>query len=156
MRAVVQRVNKASVSVKSKVVGEIAEGLFILVGFKKGDTKKEVDIFAGKLLKLRVMADPPAMRGRKALRAGKNGKMNLSVIDSKSQILVVSQFTLYANTKDGNRPSFSEAEATEKANELYEHFVNKLKESGLITETGIFGEYMKIDATLDGPVTIVL
>ena len=126
-----------------RIVGEIAEGLFILVGFKKGDTTQEVDTLASKLLKLRVMAD-------------EGGKMNLSVIDSKSQILAVSQFTLYANTKDGNRPSFIEAEEPEKANELYEYFVNKLNESGLIIETGIFGEYMKIAAALDGPVTIVL
>ena len=143
MRIVVQRVKSASVSVKSKNVGEIAEGLFILVGFKKGDTTQEVDTLASKLLKLRVMAD-------------EGGKMNLSVIDSKSQILVVSQFTLYANTKDGNRPSFIEAEEPEKANELYAYFVNKLKESGLVIQTGSFGDYMKIDAKLDGPVTIVL
>ena len=126
-----------------KTVGKIGKGLFVLIGIKKGDSQKDADILADKLVKLRVMADS-------------SSKMNLSVKDANAQILSVSQFTLYANTKDGNRPSFIEAEEPEKAKELYEYFVSKLKNSGLVIETGEFGEYMKINCELDGPVTVIL
>jgi len=85
-----------------------------------------------------------------------NSKMNLSIVDTKSEILLVSQFTLYANTKDGNRPSFIDAEEPAKAKELYEYMITKLKETGLNVQTGSFGDYMEINAVLDGPVTIVL
>ena len=144
MKAIVQRVNKAKVirSNDQKTVGEIGIGFLILVGFKKGDNKKDVDVLADKISKLRVMKD-----GEK--------KMNLSVLDTDSEILVVSQFTLYANTNDGNRPSFFEAEDPERAKHLYELFVEKLKEKGIKTETGSFGDYMTIEAELDGPVTII-
>lgn len=145
MKVVVQRVKSAKVTKveTDTVVGEIKQGLFILLGIKKGDTEKEVLDLVNKILKLRIIQDD-------------SGKMNLSVMDTKSEILLVSQFTLYANTKDGNRPSFIEAEEPAKAKILYEYMVNKLKESGLNIETGSFGDYMKIDCTLDGPVTIVL
>jgi len=143
MRLVIQRVNSAEVSVSYKTVGKIGKGLFVLIGIKKGDSQKDADILADKLVKLRVMADS-------------SSKMNLSVKDANAQILSVSQFTLYANTKDGNRPSFIEAEEPEKAKELYEYFVSKLKNSGLVIETGEFGEYMKINCELDGPVTVIL
>ncbi|OGM31557.1 D-tyrosyl-tRNA(Tyr) deacylase [Candidatus Woesebacteria bacterium RIFCSPHIGHO2_01_FULL_44_21] len=143
MRLVIQRVNSAEVSVSDKTVGKIGKGLFVLIGIKKGDSQKDADILADKLVKLRVMADS-------------SSKMNLSVKDANAQILSVSQFTLYANTKDGNRPSFIEAEEPEKAKELYEYFVSKLKNSGLVIETGEFGEYMKINCELDGPVTVIL
>lgn len=147
MKLVVQRVNRAKVLRQARdksweKVGEIGLGLFILVGFKKGDSEKEVGELAEKVSKLRVMSD-------------KNDKMNLSVLDTKSEILVVSQFTLYADTKGGNRPSFIDAEDPARARQLYELFIEKLKEKGIKTETGSFGDYMKIETELDGPVTII-
>ncbi len=145
MKLVIQRVKSAKVTraEDNKVVGEIKHGLFLLLGIKKGDTGKQVDELVNKILKLRVMSDA-------------QDKMNLSVQDTKSEILLVSQFTLYANTKDGNRPSFIDAEEPTKAKILYEYMINKFKESGLNIQTGSFGDYMKIDCVLDGPVTIVL
>lgn len=144
MKLVVQRVKEAKVLTVSdnKTVGEIGEGLFVLIGFKKGDSQKNVEILADKLSKLRVMSDPQE-------------KMNLSVKDIEAKMLVVSQFTLYADTKGGNRPSFINAEDPEKAKKLYEYFIDKLREKGIEVETGRFGDYMKIDAILDGPVTIL-
>jgi D-tyrosyl-tRNA(Tyr) deacylase len=144
MKLVVQRVKKAKVTRVSdgKVVGKIGLGLLVLVGFKKGDNEKDVEVLAGKLSKLRVMSD------------GKD-KMNLSIPDINGEILVVSQFTLYANTFGGNRPSFIEAEESEKAKKLYNFFINKLKSENIKVQTGSFGDYMLIDATLDGPVTIL-
>ncbi len=144
MRLVVQRVEKAKV-VKvddGSTVGEIGKGLFVLVGVKKGDTEKDAEMLAAKLSKLRVMADP-------------NDKMNLSVSDVKGSMLVVSQFTLHADTSGGNRPSFINAEDPERAKELYEFFVKKLNDTGIKVETGSFGDYMKIETVLDGPVTII-
>jgi len=145
MKLIVQRVKKAKVIVKKTglVSGEIGEGLFVLVGFKKGDTKEQVQTLTEKLIKLRVMSDA-------------SDKMNLSVTDTKSSVLVVSQFTLYADTSQGNRPSFVGAEEPGKAKELYESFTAALKEKGIMVETGSFGDYMDIEASLDGPVTIVL
>lgn len=145
MKVVVQRVKSARVTRKedNKVVGEIKSGLFLLLGIKKGDTEKQVDEIVNKILKLRVMAD-------------EKDKMNLSVQDTKSEILLVSQFTLYANTKDGNRPSFIDAEEPTKAKILYKYMIDKLKESNLNIQTGSFGDYMKIETELDGPVTIVI
>jgi D-tyrosyl-tRNA(Tyr) deacylase len=145
MKLVIQRVNKASVTVKNtnKVVGKIEKGFFILFGIKKGDTKEKVDELVEKISKLRIMSDI-------------NDKMNLSIVDTNSNCLVVSQFTLYANTKDGNRPSFIEAEEPIKAKEMYEYFIEKLKLKNIHIETGEFGEYMKINTILDGPVTIIL
>ncbi len=145
MKVVIQRVNSAKVTKvdTTEVVGEIKQGLFILLGIKKGDTKKQALELVNKIIKIRIMSD-------------KNDKMNLSVQDTKSEILLVSQFTLYANTKDGNRPSFIEAEEPSKAKLLYEYFVKCLKEKDIKVETGSFGYYMKIECILDGPVTIVL
>jgi len=144
MRLVVQRVKKAKVIRvdDGSVVGEIEKGLFVLVGFKKGDTEKEVEIFSDKLAKLRVMGDS-------------EDKMNLSVADVGAKMLIVSQFTLYADTKGGNRPSFINAEDPEKARKLYELFVEKIKGKGIGVETGSFGDYMEIETVLDGPVTIL-
>jgi D-tyrosyl-tRNA(Tyr) deacylase len=144
MRLIVQRVSQASVKVRKpeKLVGQIGKGFFVLVGIKKGDTNKDADYLAEKLLKLRVMSD-------------ENDKMNLTLRDVKGEILVVSQFTLYADTSGGNRPSFINAALPNEAEPIYEHFINKLKESGLKVETGIFGAYMDIEAILDGPVTIL-
>ncbi len=144
MKLVVQRVNKAKVIRvgDQKVLGEIGFGLFILIGFKKGDGEKDVEALAERVSRLRVMKD-----GEK--------KMNLSVVDTKSKILVVSQFTLYADTNGGNRPSFIEAEEPKRAKELYELFVSKLREKDIKVETGSFGDYMQIEAVFDGPVTII-
>jgi len=144
MKLVVQRVKKAKVLRVSdqKLVGEIDKGLFVLVGFKKGDSEKDVELLAVKLSRLRVMAD-------------KENKMNLSVIDTKSKILVVSQFTLHADTSGGNRPSFINAEDPEKARKLYEFFIASLRAKNIEIETGSFGDHMEIDCVLDGPVTII-
>lgn len=150
MKAVVQRVNSASVSVNKKIVGKIGKGLLVLLGLKKGDTEAEADFLVEKLSKLRVMSD-------------ESGKMNLSVKDVEASFLVVSQFTLYADTSAGNRPSFIQAEDPQKAEKLYNYFVDRLKGKARLpdgqgnkVETGSFGDYMEIDAKLDGPVTIIL
>lgn len=144
MKLIVQRVKRAEVCnvVSRKIVGKIGKGLFVLVGFKKGDTVKQLDYLADKLLKLRIMSDG-------------EDKMNLSVTDTSSEVLVVSQFTLYADTKGGNRPSFIDAEEPKKAKELFDLFIKRLKSSGVKIETGSFGDYMQIDLILDGPVTVI-
>ncbi|HJY99062.1 MAG TPA: D-aminoacyl-tRNA deacylase [Patescibacteria group bacterium] len=144
MRLVVQRVEKAKVTVlpDNKVVGEIERGFLVLVGFKKGDSQEEAELLADKLSKLRVMSD-------------ESDKMNLSLKDAGGKLLVVSQFTLYADTSGGNRPSFIDAEDPDKAEKLYNYFINELKSKDLKVETGSFGDYMQIEATLDGPVTIL-
>jgi len=145
MRLVVQRVKKAKVLIKEtdKVSGEIDKGLLVLLGVKEGDSKEDAERLAEKLSKLRVMAD-------------EKEKMNLSVGDVDGGMLVVSQFTLYADTSKGNRPSFIKAGDPKLAKELYEYFVAQLKEKGIKVETGEFGAYMEIDAELDGPVTIIV
>ena len=139
-----QRVKRAEVKriEDGSVVGKIGKGLFILVGVKKGDTEKSSEFLADKLSKLRVMSDA-------------EDKMNLSVIDTKAGILVVSQFTLHADTSGGNRPSFINAALPDDARKIYERFIAKLREKGLKIETGSFGSYMEIEAVLDGPVTII-
>lgn len=145
MRLVIQRVKRAKVSVKGKkgIVGEISKGLFILMGVTEGDSKEGAERLAEKVSKLRIMAD-------------KEGKMNLSIKDVEGEVLVVSQFTLYADTRKGNRPSFIKASVPGLAKDIYEYFVAQLKEKGIKVETGEFGAYMKIDTELDGPVTIIL
>ena len=127
MKIVIQRVKSAKV-IKvetNEVVGQIKIGLLILLGIKKSDQEKHVDELVNKIIKLRIMSD-------------ENDKMNLSIQDTKSEVLLVSQFTLYANTNGGNRPSFIEAEEPQKAIELYEYFISKLKEKSIKTETGSF------------------
>ena len=145
MKLVIQRVASARVKIagSGEAVGEIGEGIFILVGVGKGDTKAEAENLAQKISKLRIMSDD-------------KGKMNLSVKETGKEILVVSQFTLYADTNEGNRPSFIKAAEPKLAEEVYEHFVKSLKDMGLKVETGRFGAYMEIEAKLDGPVTILL
>lgn len=145
MKVVIQRVKSAKVTREkdNQLVGSINSGLFILLGIKKEDNQKQVDELVNKILKLRIMS-------------GGDNKMNLSIKDTKQEILLVSQFTLYANTKDGNRPSFIEAEVPEKARKLYDYMVKRTKESELNIQTGSFGDYMRIEAELDGPVTIIL
>lgn len=144
MRLIIQRVKKAKVTrVKGgEVVGKIDKGLFVLVGFKKGDSKEKAETLAAKLSKIRVMAD-------------ENDKMNLSLSEVGGSVLVVSQFTLYADTSGGNRPSFIDAEDPVKAKELYDFFISKLREKGVKVETGSFGDYMEIETVIDGPVTIL-
>lgn len=145
MKLIIQRVRKAQVKRVSnnEIAGKIGKGLFVLVGFKKGDSEKDAELLAAKLSKLRVMSD-------------ENEKMNKSVAEVDGSILVVSQFTLYADTKGGNRPSFIDAEKPVKAKELYKYFIENLKELGIEVQTGSFGDYMQIEAKLDGPVTIIL
>lgn len=142
MKLVIQRVSSASVSTGGEVVGEISKGLFVLVGVGQEDSVEKADLLAEKLLKMRIMSD-------------KEDKMNLSIVDVSGEILVVSQFTLYADTSGGNRPSFVKAANPDLAKEVYEKFVENLKASGLKVETGIFGSYMHIESNLDGPVTIL-
>ena len=145
MRLVIQRVNKASVErvTDSKIVGSINKGFFILVGVGKEDQLEDAKVLAEKVSKLRIMSDT-------------EDKMNLSLKDVEGKLLVVSQFTLFADTSRGNRPSFINAGLPEKAKEIYEYFVKNLKEQGLKVETGSFGDYMKINTELDGPVTIII
>lgn len=143
MRIVLQRVSYASVKVEGKITGEINQGLLLLVGFAINDTTKQMQTLIDKLLKLRIFSD-------------EQGKMNLSVQDVKGGLLVVSQFTLYADTRKGNRPSFIDAAAPAKAKDLYDEFLVLCAQSGLQTEAGIFGADMKVELLNDGPVTITL
>lgn len=143
MRALVQRVNFAQVSIGVENAGQIDRGLFVLLGVGKEDTEKKAKELAKQIAFLRIMAD-------------ENQKMNLSILDTTKQVLVVSQFTLYADTSKGNRPSFVKAESPQKAAYLYDFFVKSLHEEGLKVATGRFGKYMNIKLELDGPVTITL
>ena len=144
MKAVVQRVSFAEVKVDGVSVGKIADGLFVLLGCCVEDTKSEAELLARKLCNLRIFCD-------------ENDKMNLSVLDTNGEVLVVSNFTLCADTKKGNRPSFINAARPETAEPLYEYFTQCVKDNGVKTvQNGQFGADMKIDAHLDGPVTILL
>lgn len=143
MKLVIQRVKNAQVKVGGRSVGKIGKGLFVLVGVGQEDSEEDALLLSNKLIKMRVMGD-------------NQDKMNLSVKDVKGSILAVSQFTLFADTKKGNRPSFIKAALPEKAKKIYNLFVESLKNLGVKTETGRFGEYMHIDVELDGPITIVL
>lgn len=143
MRLLIQRVSKASVKVERECVGKINKGFLVFLGITHGDTKDNVDYLVNKLYNLRVFED-------------ENEKMNLSIKDINGEILIVSQFTLYADTSHGNRPSFINAAKPDKANELYEYFIEKAKQKGLKIEAGIFGADMKVELLNDGPVTILL
>lgn len=143
MKIVIQRVSEASVEVEQKIVGEIKQGLMLLVGVEGNDTQEDADWLAKKILDLRIFSD-------------EEGKMNLSVKDIGGEILCVSQFTLLADYKKGNRPSFIRAAKPEQAVPLFEYFKNQIKVSGLKTESGIFGADMKVKLLNDGPVTIVM
>lgn len=143
MRAVVQRVSRARVSVGGEITGEIGLGLLVLLGVGAGDTRAEADYLAEKTIGLRIFED-----------AG--GKMNLSVVEVGGGLLVVSQFTLYGDARKGRRPSFDAAAAPERARELYEYFVERVRAAGLRCETGRFQETMQVELVNEGPVTILL
>ena len=143
MKLVIQRVKNASVTVEEKVVGEIEKGFLVLIGIKIGDTKEQADYLVKKLCNLRVFED-------------ENGKMNLSLKSVEGQLLIVSQFTLYGDCNNGNRPSFIEAAKPEEAIPLYEYFCEECAKQGLEVQKGIFGADMKVRLLNDGPVTIVI
>lgn len=143
MRAAIQRVSRAKVTVATEVTGEIAGGLLVLLGVSRNDTPAAADYLAEKIAGLRIFEDA-------------EGKMNLDVAQAKGAVLVVSQFTLYGDVRRGKRPSFDEAARPEQANPLYEHFVAKLRALGLRVETGRFQEMMAVELVNDGPVTILL
>ena len=143
MKLVVQRVKKASVKVNEETVGEIGKGYMVLLGVTHNDTKETADYLVKKLCNLRVFED-------------ENGKMNLNIKQVNGKFLIVSQFTLYGNCKDGNRPSFIEAAKPEYADELYEYFCKKCEENNIEVQKGIFGAHMEVSLINDGPVTIIL
>ena len=142
MKVIVQRCMKASVSVENKIVGKIDKGLMLLVGFTYGDSEKEIDYMVDKIVHLRIFDD-------------ENGVMNQSLLDVSGSILSISQFTLYADTRKGRRPSYIKALNGEEANTLYQLFNQKLRQFTIVEE-GIFGADMKVDFINDGPVTIIL
>lgn len=143
MRAVVQRVSRAKVTVDEQIVGEIGRGLLVLLGVAENDETADADYLVEKSLNLRIFEDA-------------DDKMNLSLLDCNGELLVVSQFTLYGDTRRGRRPSFINAAAPNKANELYEHFVARSRESVAKVATGQFQAMMHVELVNDGPVTIIL
>ena len=143
MRAVVQRVSRAQVTVDGEVCVRIATGLLVLLGVAKTDSEADADYLAQKIMGLRIFEDS-------------EGKMNLSVADVKGSILVVSQFTLYGDARRGRRPSFDDAAAPGEARRLYEYFIDRVRKEGLPSETGRFQEMMQVELVNDGPVTILL
>lgn len=143
MRAILQRVYSASVVADGAKSGEIGKGIYILLGVENNDSETDSELLATKISKLRIFSD-------------ENGKMNLSVKDVGGDILVVSNFTLYANYSHGNRPDYFASAAPDKANTLYEHFKNCIRSNDIHVESGVFGADMKSEIVTDGPVTIVM
>ncbi len=143
MKAVIQRVSSASVTVEGKMVGEIEQGFLVLLGVKRGDTQDDAAYLARKIAKLRVFNDEA-------------GKMNLSLEQIGGAVLAISQFTLYADTRDGNRPGFSQAAAPDDGNRLYKTFCELLRNENFEVQTGIFQTEMKVSLVNDGPVTIII
>lgn len=143
MRAVVQRVQKASVRVDGKVVGAIDQGLLVFLGVGKDDTEKDLEFIVRKIPRLRVFED-------------EEGKMNRSLLDVQGAVLCVSQFTLYGDCRRGLRPSFDEAAPPDMARRYYEEFLRRLQEEGVPVASGIFGAFMEVELVNDGPVTILL
>lgn len=143
MKVVIQRVSEASVTVGGQIVGAISNGLLLLIGIDEQDDEKDANWLVQKILNLRIFSDA-------------EGKMNLSVQDIQGEILCISQFTLIAEYKKGNRPGFSKAAKPEQAIPLFEYFKNEISKSGLKTESGLFGADMKVSLLNNGPVTIVM
>ena len=143
MKAVIQRVSEASVKVHGEIVGKISDGLLLLIGIDEEDEKTDADWLVQKILNLRIFGD-------------EDGKLNLSVLDIAGEILCISQFTLIADYKKGNRPSFIKAAKPDKAIPLFEYFKTEIAKSNLKIESGIFGADMKVSLLNDGPVTIVM
>ena len=143
MKLVIQRVSRAQVDVDGKTVGKIDKGYMVLVGITHSDTEQTADYLANKLYNLRVFED-------------ENGKMNLALKDVGGSLLLISQFTLYADCSGGNRPAFVDAGRPEMAEKLYDYFCNKCAEKGIIVQKGIFGADMKVSLLNDGPVTIIM
>lgn len=143
VRVVIQRVSKASVVADDRKNGEIGRGFMLLVGVEEEDTSEDVDYLTRKIANMRIFEDD-------------DGKMNLSLKQVEGEILSISQFTLHANTKKGNRPSFIDAAKPDKANQLYEELNNNLREEGFKVETGVFGADMDVSLVNDGPVTILV
>ncbi|MCP3872332.1 MAG: D-tyrosyl-tRNA(Tyr) deacylase [Desulfobacteraceae bacterium] len=143
MKAVVQRVKKSQVAVNNTIVSDIGTGLLVLLGVHKDDTQKDADFLVEKIINLRIFEDD-------------NGKMNISLKDVKGELLVVSQFTLLGDCKKGRRPSFVKAASPEKANDLYEYFIARAIELGVVTKSGVFQTMMDISLINQGPVTLLL
>lgn len=143
MRAVIQRVKRASVRVEDKFYSSISKGLLIFLGIGKNDNDNDIEYLVKKITNLRIFEN-------------ESGKLHLSVKDINGELLIVSQFTLYADCKKGNRPSFDNAETPERAKNLYEKFIENIKQTGVKVKTGIFGAKMDIELINDGPVTIFL
>ena len=143
MRAVIQRVNSGRVTVDGNIVGSIGKGFVVLLGVSEKDTAEDVLYMTDKLVNLRIFED-------------EDEKMNLSLLDIKGELLVVSQFTLYGDCRKGRRPNFMSAARPEKAEELYKELVKKCREMGVKTETGTFQAYMKVNIENDGPVTVIV
>jgi len=143
LKALLQRVSRASVSIESDIVGEIGRGLVVLVGIANGDTEKDIDYLVQKIVNLRIFE-------------GSDSKFNLSALDVKGELLIVSQFTLLADARKGRRPSFIDAAPAAQAEALFEKFVTAAHASGLKVATGRFQQHMMVDIQNDGPVTILL
>ena len=143
MRTVVQRVSRAQVSVKGEITGQIGLGLLVLLGVGRDDTEADASYLAQKIAGLRIFEDD-------------GGKMNRSLLEIGGAVLAVSQFTLYADVRRGNRPSFDAAAPAEKARQLYGYFVDQIRAAGIVCETGRFQEMMKVELINEGPVTILL
>ena len=143
MKFVIQRVKNASVEVDEKIVGKINQGFLVLIGISDEDNEEIANKLIKKMINLRIFQDEA-------------GKMNLNLRDVKGELLLVSQFTLYADCKKGNRPSFTNSAKFEEANKLYEYIIKECKKSEMNVETGIFGAEMKVNLVNDGPVTIIL
>ncbi len=143
MKALVQRVSGAAVSIAGREVGRIGRGLVVFVGVAAGDTESDIDYLVSKMVNLRIFADEA-------------GRFNLSALETGGELLLVSQFTLLADTRKGRRPSFTGAAAPEEAERLFDLFVEQARATGLAVATGRFGQYMQVDIHNDGPVTILL
>jgi len=143
MKALVQRVSRASVSVNDKIVGKIGRGLVVFLGVAQGDSREDASYLANKVVNLRIFADEAS-------------KFALSSLETRGDILIISQFTLLADSRKGRRPSFTEAAPPDLAKELYEFFVEQVRSTGLKVETGLFQEHMLVEIHNDGPVTISL